>query len=341
MTLEEAASSVLATCGLSQPVGSRTPSSSAPSRGFAGAIAFGLPRRGLAPANFRLMTTVPRRGRFQRGPRLPRLPFWSPRSDFTGAALGAPDPSPRFRRTPAWRRYLEELQSRGLRLIFSSRRSFRPDLVVVGRAEGRGSSDDSRSGSWHRSACKREAAAQGGRSSSFPAAPPKEVARHRRAALVESIVVTPPGIPSAARQKLGRGALRSSARDELIASPALGSDPSRVREPAPPGIAAARTLRRRFYLNPRGSESKGRLRDPGRPRALRSIPLGARLQKAPFSFRGWADRRFQVDFVRRRLSPRIGGDRHGGFLEISSHVRRRDREHAARARILETARVAL
>ncbi len=125
--------------------------------------------------------------------------------------------------------------------------------------------------------------------------------------LVEEIVVTP-GHHEIVPQQLG--AIRSLGRDDLIAAPILGSDPSRVVTLLP-GIAATDGS---AAFNARGSATKDvslildglELYDPFHLSAFQS----------PFSF---VDGRMvdSVDFLGGGFTA-DRGDRHGGFVEMSS-----------------------
>ena len=125
--------------------------------------------------------------------------------------------------------------------------------------------------------------------------------------LVEDIVVTP-GHHEIVPQELG--AVRSLDRDDVIAAPTLGSDPSRIVTLLP-GIAAADAS---AAFNARGSATKDvslildglELYDPFHLSAFQS----------PFSF---VDGRMveSVDFLGGGFTA-DHGDRHGGFLELSS-----------------------
>ena len=124
--------------------------------------------------------------------------------------------------------------------------------------------------------------------------------------LVERIVVTP-GHHEIVPQELG--AVRSLDRADVIAAPTLGSDPSRIVTLLP-GIAAADGA----AFNARGSASKDvslildglELYDPFHLSAFQS----------PFSF---VDGRMvdSIDFLGGGFTA-DRGDRHGGFLEMSS-----------------------
>ena len=125
--------------------------------------------------------------------------------------------------------------------------------------------------------------------------------------LVEDVVVTP-GHHEIVPQELG--AVRSLGRDDVIAAPTLGSDPSRVVTLLP-GIAATDAS---ATFNARGSATKDvslildglELYDPFHLSAFQS----------PFSF---VDGRMvdSVDFVSGGFTA-DRGDRNGGFLEMSS-----------------------
>ena len=125
--------------------------------------------------------------------------------------------------------------------------------------------------------------------------------------LIENVVVTP-GHHEIVPQELG--ALRSLGRDDVIAAPTLGSDPSRVVTLLP-GIAATDAS---ATFNARGSATRDvsvildglELYDPFHLSAFQS----------PFSF---VDGRMvdSVDFLGGGFTA-DRGDRNGGFLEMSS-----------------------
>ncbi len=217
-------------------------------------------------------------------------------------AAGSADPSARFRGRPLIA-VLEELRQRGLSLIFSSA-VVRPELVVADEPKAR---DPRAILDQILAPCglQAENGAQG-TILIVPAAPtpdrPIEGVR-----LVENIVVTP------AHHKIvphELGAVRSLGGDDVIAAPTLGSDPSRIVTLLP-GIAA-RDASATFHA--RGSETKDvslildglELYDPFHLSPLRS----------PFSF---IDGRIvdSINFVGGGFTA-DRGDRHGGFLEISS-----------------------
>ena len=224
-------------------------------------------------------------------------------------AVEAADPSPPFRGRPLIE-VLDELQRWGLSLIYSSA-VVRPEFVVADEPKARKPRKildeilaplglQAENGA-HGTILIVPAA---------PASPPPREEPVAGARLVENIIVTPAHhriVP----QELGT--LRSLDRDDVIAAPTLGSDPSRVVALLP-GIAAADGS---AAFHARGSETKDvslildglQLYDPFHLSALQS----------PFSF---IDGRIvdSVDFLGGGFTA-DRGDRHGGFLEISSASR--------------------
>ena len=215
------------------------------------------------------------------------------------------DPTTRFRGRPL-AEVLEELQHRGLRLIYSSE-VVRPDLVVATEPKA-GDLRTTLDRLLVPFGLEAKDGAQGVilivRAETPRPSPETPVDGAR---LVESIVVTP------AHRKVvpeELGAVRSLSGDDVIAAPTFASDPSRAVSLLP-GIAAA-DASAAFYA--RGSQAKDvsvvldglELYDPFHLSAFQS----------PFSF---VDGRIvdAVDFVDGGFTA-DRGDRHGGFLEIQS-----------------------